>query len=92
MNAIRITCERGDWVRVLPYIALMSNTVAKEGTSMTPYDLVFGRSPRPLQSAILPPRRPGRQGRSAEEIVLDIKEITRSIRDAWRVLRRDNVL
>jgi hypothetical protein len=92
MSAIRITCEawRGDWMRVLPIIALSFNTSAKEGTSITPYDLVFGRSPRPLQSAILPPRRPDLKGRSAEEIGLDVKEVTRSIRDAWRVLRRDN--
>ena len=48
-----------------------------------------GRS-RPLQSAILPPRRPDLTGRSAEEIGLDIKEVTRSIRDAWRALRLDN--
>ena len=92
MSAIRITCEswRGDWMRVLPFIALSYNTSAKEGTSLTPYDLVFGRSPRPLQSAILPPRRPDLTGRSAEEIGLDIREVTRSIRDAWRALRRDN--
>jgi ribosomal protein L21E len=92
MSAIRITCEawKGDWLRVLPYVALSYNTSAKEGTSLTPYDLVFGRSPRPLQSAILPPRRPDLVGRSAEEIGLDIKEVTRSLRDAWRALRRDN--
>ena len=92
MSAIRITCEawKGDWIRVLPNIALSYNTSAKEGTSITPYDLVFGRLPRPLQSVILPPRRPDLEGRSAVEIGLDIKEVTRSLRDAWRALRRDN--
>ncbi len=36
MNAIRISCEawRADWMRVLPWIALMHNTAAKEGTSI----------------------------------------------------------
>jgi hypothetical protein len=41
-------------------------------------------------SLVRGPRRPDLTGRSAEEIGLDIREVTRSIRDAWRALRRDN--
>jgi hypothetical protein len=74
---------------VLPYIALSYNTSFKEGTSITPYDLVlpglvvFARSPRPLQSVILPPRRPDLEGRSTEEIGLYIEEQLYGVGGLW---------
>jgi hypothetical protein len=46
MHAIRITCDswRGDWVRMLPWIQMSYNSSAKEGTSITPHDLVYATS------------------------------------------------
>jgi ribosomal protein L21E len=73
---------------MLPLIALQLNTATKEGTSISAYDLVFGRLPRELQSAILPPRRTDwSQDSSFETLAVDIREVTRSIRDAWKTLR-----
>lgn len=42
------------WDAMLPYVAFVYNTAMQETTQVTPYKLVYGRSPAPMFDAVLP--------------------------------------
>ena len=93
MASLRImtAAYKEHWSQVLPYIQYVYNTTPRSGSSLSAYDVVFGRQPRMPRSALLPPRTGATTDAPEDLAELDISKIATSLREAWAALRRKNL-
>ena len=92
MTSLRIMCAgyKESWARALPLIQYEYNITPRAGSSLSAYDIVFARQPRPLGTALLPPM--AQHGAQVEDLAeLDIKLMAKSLRETWQRLRQDNL-